>query len=107
MSDLRNALARARDEWLDGDVGQHAASGSPTGQYLRNRLEAAFCAGWNAAEKNAEKAAAVLPINAAAEARIEKLLSEKRAKPSEPCATCGSIGGHVGYCPDCAKRVRR
>jgi len=46
-SDLRTALAKARDEYLQNKA---ALDGSPRGVYLRNRIEHAFCAGWNAAE---------------------------------------------------------
>lgn len=49
--DLRNNLAKARDEWLESKEGKSCTDGSsiylPTGQsqYLRNRIEMAFIAG--------------------------------------------------------------
>jgi hypothetical protein len=47
VKDRRNPLAKARDKYL----ANHAAlDGAPSGVYLRNRIEAAFCAGWSAAE---------------------------------------------------------
>jgi hypothetical protein len=49
-ADLRNDLARARDDWMLSDEGTRMADGSARGKYLRNRLEAAFIAGWNACE---------------------------------------------------------
>jgi len=61
MKDLRNALAKARDEWLESDRGLQCASGGATGQYLRNRLEMAFIAGWKAGESNRRKAATPIP----------------------------------------------
>lgn len=48
--DLRSPLAHARDAWLASDVGRRCAEGGTYGQYLRNRLEAAFVAGWLAKE---------------------------------------------------------
>lgn len=57
MADLRNDLARARDEWMLTDAGERACDphtlGRPprSGEYLRNRIEAAFVAGWNARER--------------------------------------------------------
>lgn len=54
-NDLRNDLAKARDVYLDTFLGKEACDLSTlTGQraafYLRNRIEAAFVAGWNAKE---------------------------------------------------------
>lgn len=56
LSDLRNAEAKARDKWLESEEGVKCQSGQPQGQYLRNRLERAFLAGY-AAAKEAEHAA--------------------------------------------------
>lgn len=50
MVDLRNDLARSRDAWMASDEGARCASGIAQGQYLRNRLQAAFVAGWAARE---------------------------------------------------------
>lgn len=49
MSDLRSPLAKARDEYFTSQ-GRRLAAGIAQGQYLRNRLEDAFCAGANWAE---------------------------------------------------------
>ena len=51
------SIARARDEWLKSDVGTRCQetdilSDLSYGQYLRHRLEHAFLAGWNAAERD-------------------------------------------------------
>lgn len=52
--DMRNALAKARDEWFDSDEGKSCVDPrtlrAPASQwsYLHNRLERAFIAGWNA-----------------------------------------------------------
>jgi len=57
MTDLRNNLAKARDEWLVSPNGIKCLDGStiyvPAVQweYLKNRLESAFIAGWTAKEK--------------------------------------------------------
>jgi hypothetical protein len=48
--DLRNPLAKARDKFFESLQGDALTVGMPGGQYLRNRLEAAFIAGWNACE---------------------------------------------------------
>lgn len=53
MSDLRSPLAKARDDYLDSDEGRDMCDTRnlpPTAfsQYLRNRLEKAFIAGWDA-----------------------------------------------------------
>lgn len=50
MSDIRNWLARARDDYFEGD-GKSSLEGSAEGQYLKNRLEKAFLAGIKAREK--------------------------------------------------------
>lgn len=50
MDDIRNDKARARDAWLESLL-HIPLEGSVSGVYLRNRLEAAFCAGYDAGEK--------------------------------------------------------
>jgi hypothetical protein len=49
--DNRAPIARARDNFLASEEGVRLQSGATSGQYLRNRLEAAFVAGWNAKER--------------------------------------------------------
>lgn len=53
--DLRNDLAKARDEWFAGDglgmTDSYILKEARFETYLRNRLETAFCAGWNARDK--------------------------------------------------------
>lgn len=44
-------LAAARDAWLESEEGQTCAAGQAEGQFLRNRLERAFIAGWKAAKE--------------------------------------------------------
>ena len=53
---MKSTLAKARDKWLQSDVGKKCREGSPAGQYLENRLEAAFIAGWKACGDAIEKA---------------------------------------------------
>lgn len=53
MNDLRSPLAKARDEFLDSNDGRDLCDSrnlpaTAFSQYLRNRLEKAFIAGWNA-----------------------------------------------------------
>jgi hypothetical protein len=50
--DLRNALAKARDAYLSSEYGQASLSGTASGVYLRNRVEHAFIAGWDAATQS-------------------------------------------------------
>jgi hypothetical protein len=47
---MKNRLAKARDKWLESKEGSECCAGTATGQYLRNRLEWAFIAGWDARE---------------------------------------------------------
>lgn len=64
MPDLRSYLARSRDEWLESAPGKRCLNcnilrrGADDVQYLRNRLEAAFIAGYDAAksERSADHA---------------------------------------------------
>jgi hypothetical protein len=59
MGDIRNNLAKARDAFLQSERGTELAKGIVgrlDDYYMRNRIEAAFIAGWNAAEA-ASKAA--------------------------------------------------
>lgn len=51
--DLRNDIAVARDKWMASEVGVECQAGMPVGIYLRNRLERAFCDGWEAAKASA------------------------------------------------------
>jgi len=51
MKDMRSPLAKARDKWFDSQDGKACQEGATQGQYLRNRLEQAFIAGWEACEK--------------------------------------------------------
>lgn len=59
--DLRNALAKARDEWMVTPAGVKCLDGSTIyvpaeqWQYLSNRIEAAFVAGWTAKEDSEPK----------------------------------------------------
>lgn len=62
MSDLRSSLAKARDDFLDSEAGRDLCDSrnlpaTAFSQYLRNRLEQAFIAGWNArdADNGSEK----------------------------------------------------
>jgi hypothetical protein len=53
MDDLRSALAKARDVFLESEHGWDLCDNrnlppTPHSQYLRNRLEVAFIAGWDA-----------------------------------------------------------
>lgn len=67
MTDLRNPLAKARDEFLDSEEGVRAAdpislkASGEMRQYLRNRIENAFVRGWEAAEKARRSAPRRLP----------------------------------------------
>lgn len=45
--DMRNALAKARDEFFKTEEGVTLCQGTTSGDYLRNRLETAFIAGWD------------------------------------------------------------
>lgn len=54
MKDFRNPLAKSRDEWLESEEGKRCSDGQTEGQYLRNRLEMAFIAGWAARNKQPE-----------------------------------------------------
>lgn len=42
-------IARARDKWMQSLEGVGCLHGTTSGKYLRNRLERAFIAGFNAA----------------------------------------------------------
>ncbi len=48
-----NKEAKARDEWFNSTEGSSCLSGITSGKYLRNRLERAFIAGFDAAIKEA------------------------------------------------------
>ena len=48
---MRSELAKARDKWLESDEGTGCSAGRAHGQYLRNRIEKAFIAGWEACEQ--------------------------------------------------------
>lgn len=48
--DLRNALSKARDEFLDSLGPEYFYPAEK--QFLINRFQTAFIAGWDAAEKN-------------------------------------------------------
>ena len=72
------AIAQARDAWQNSDEGRMLANdinGPVGGQYLRNRLEVAFCAGYEAA----------LAAQPAACVGCEG----KPAPENSPCAVCG------------------
>ena len=48
--DYRSELAKARDSWFESPQAATCLAGTAAGQYLRNRLERAFIAGYEAAE---------------------------------------------------------
>lgn len=51
---MKSELAKARDKWLNGEEGKRCCEGTPTGQYLQNRLELAFLAGAKFTEERIE-----------------------------------------------------
>ena len=48
---MKSELAKARDKWLRSEDGKKCIAGHTYGQYLRNRIERAFIAGWDAREQ--------------------------------------------------------
>lgn len=48
---MKSDLAKARDKWLESEEGKKCCEGRPSGQYLQNRWERAFVAGWDACGK--------------------------------------------------------
>lgn len=56
-----NELAKARDKWFASKEGEKCCEGMTSGQYLQNRLESAFIAGWDAREKH--KQAEGIPVS--------------------------------------------
>lgn len=44
---MKSELAKARDKWFESDNGRKCCEGYPSGQYLHNRLELAFLAGYD------------------------------------------------------------
>ena len=48
---MKSKLAKARDEWLKSDEGERCCGGQAKGQFLRNRVKAAFIAGWGYCER--------------------------------------------------------
>ncbi|MCK9558183.1 MAG: hypothetical protein M0R50_09115 [Candidatus Cloacimonetes bacterium] len=53
--DLRSSLAKTRDIWLESDEGRRCCEGTPTGVFLRNRIETAFLAGATTTEAEANE----------------------------------------------------
>jgi hypothetical protein len=53
--DLRNDKAKARDAFLESEEGLRLCEGTAIGEYLRNRIELAWCEGWEAAKADTEK----------------------------------------------------
>lgn len=49
--DQRSTIAKARDDYFVSDEGKRNLDGEAKGQYLQNRLELAFLAGYHAAER--------------------------------------------------------
>ena len=45
----------ARDVFFSGEVGGRCLAGPADGEFLRNRLEMAFAAGWDARERWAQR----------------------------------------------------
>jgi len=52
---MKSDLAKARDKWLNSVVSKECRKGVASGQYLRNRLEKAFIAGWDACKQSKEQ----------------------------------------------------
>lgn len=52
---MKSELAKARDKWLESQEGQICSAGEAHGQFLRNRIEKAFIAGWEAREQALKK----------------------------------------------------
>lgn len=52
MTNDKNLKAIERDKWIGSAEGRQCTSGTTEGQYLRNRVELAWCAGWDAAIAN-------------------------------------------------------
>lgn len=54
--------AVARDRWLGSDEGKKCQYGTASGEYLRNRLVAAFMAGVNHGRTNANPKVVTVPV---------------------------------------------
>lgn len=46
---MKSQLAKAKDKWFLSEEGKVCCEGQASGQFLRNRLERAYIAGWDAA----------------------------------------------------------
>ena len=47
-NDMRSYAAKERDKWLESPEGLESQAGTTQGQYLTNRLQRAFIAGYEA-----------------------------------------------------------
>lgn len=56
--DNRNSKAKAREKWFLSKEGLMCSDGMAHGQWLKNRLERAFCDGWEAALRDNSEAGA-------------------------------------------------
>ncbi len=52
---MKSELAKARDRWLESKDGAKCCEGKTHGIYLKNRLERAFIAGWDAFSQELDK----------------------------------------------------
>jgi len=55
VNEMKSELAKARDKWFESEDGKKCSEGQASGQYLRNRLEMAFLAGYNFADEQFDK----------------------------------------------------
>lgn len=77
MPDLRNPLSKARDLWFETDEGKRAAKPATTvlaAQFLKNRLDSAFIAGWDACVQQMSKVVADAALKAVVKATQKALL---------------------------------
>lgn len=95
INDMRSPLAKARDKWLLSEDGKECCHGTATGQYLQNRLERAFIAGYSVVAELRIKELEV----ALGEATIE--LAKKYATHKDNCAYIQGLRGSTIEKCDC------
>jgi hypothetical protein len=66
------AYARARLAWLESEEAKRCMAGPSDGVHLRNRLELAFAAGWNAATAASRQALEATVAELFGSGRIER-----------------------------------
>lgn len=98
-----NLLARAIDKWFKSEDGKKSTEGITHGRYLRNRLELAFIAGWDARDEIKDLLLTKIKVHAVIKTLDWMITDMQKRFDSERSCFGQEVTG--GYSPQLTKAI--